>query len=120
MLKGVFSNWRSPLVWYFVSLLLVGVCETIHVGRGFTAGPHALAVQAYVLAYFIALWMWRDSRERWLGFPADFGLLAQAIFLPIYLIKTRGWRGLGLLILILSAPMLAAWMPLIVFGPNDL
>ena len=52
----------------------------------------------YLLASTIALWVQSDAQERRRPLPYDFAsfvFLVWPIAAPIYLVRTRGWRGLG-------------------------
>ena len=61
----------------------------------------------------LACWAQRDMVRRGRAFPADWVFLISLLYFPIYLVQSRRWRGLGLLLLIIlgtAALDFLAWM----------
>lgn len=76
----------------------------------------------YLVASTIALWILRDAERRRWELPYDFGswvFFFWPVVVPLYLFKTRGWRGLkvmGLFVLIYATGTLLGlglmqWLP---------
>lgn len=94
------------------ALLLFGVVGGLCQGWLYWAGLDTFSLTGQVwsvgFVLLIALWVTADSRGRVQVYrPHDFGwlvLLFWPIYLPYYLVHTRGWRGI-----ILLAGLLVLW-----------
>jgi hypothetical protein len=95
----------SPLTWYLLGLVAFTIQDGILSQQQLGVGKMAGLLRANVLAYLLMTWTCLDSFRRREPFPCDMVVLNFQIFFPIYLIHSRGWRGLGLLALIALIPL---------------
>jgi hypothetical protein len=77
------------------------VAEGVYVAFGTSPSDAAGRIFSLSLALFLVFWIIADARRRHCMPCHDFGFLV-GLFLPVslvwYLIWTRGWRGLALLV----------------------
>jgi len=104
--------------------LLYGFATVTLCAEGSRAGEIGLfeVAAGYLVASTIALWILRDAERRRWELPYDFGswvFFFWPVVVPLYLFKTRGWRGLkvmGLFVLIYATGTLLGlglmqWLP---------
>jgi hypothetical protein len=104
--------------------LLYGFATTTLCAEGSLAGEIGLFLVAagYLIASTIALWILKDAKRLQCELPYDFGswvFFLWPVMVPLYLFKTRGWRGMkviGLFVLIYAAGTLLGlglmqWLP---------
>ncbi len=87
----------SPVALLYTYLILTSMALGSYRARGVEA-PDAFAV-ILPLGYLwiVGWWLLTDSRERGVAWPWDLGLflhIAWPFIMPYYLLKTRGLRGL--------------------------
>lgn len=95
----------SPLTWYVVALTAFTVQDWVLAQQGLGIGGAAAALRTYVCLYLLMTWVCFDALRRRVAFPCDFVVLFFWLCFPIYLIHSRGWRGIGLLALIVLIPL---------------
>jgi hypothetical protein len=105
----------------YLPLFIVAVFYGVFIGLQLTRNTdsHIVFVVQFLMAACCAVWVTRDARRR-RRFPFfDFGtliLFTCGIALPIYLIWTRGWRGVVLLALLGATAVGSAFANAIVAG----
>lgn len=105
---------RRPYLWLLVLTVVVAVFDCAYVYSGIPFSPLAEVLSVYTIPLAIMIWVVWDAQSRRCTPCYDFGLMvyvALYLALPGYLIWTRGWRGLLLLlgfILLFMAPFVCA------------
>ncbi len=101
-----------PITW-LLSLAAFGfVFDLIFVSAThypYTPGFYALSS---ILGYAAACWVWKDSSQRKIYFPADLALLAFWIGFPAYLYEAKGFKGLLLFVGLIIAYLVLAYLHL--------
>lgn len=74
-------------------------------------------VVSYLFCSTIALWVVMDAERRKRSLPYDFGswvFFLWPVVVPVYLFKTRGWRGLlpigGFILIYVTGSLLGLWL----------
>ena len=101
-----------------LTLLCVFCCSVASALYGFAGEPGGLAgifdlVAAYLFSSSIALWVEADAAKRQAVVPYDLGafiFFLSPIAAPVYLFRTRGWRGFGPIALFLLVQGLALFI----------
>ena len=109
-------RWRFALP---VSIFLCVLAGTLCDVRGVSAEAGELAgpLSSFLLANTVALWVVADARSRKIELPWDGGtfvFFTWPLFAPVYLLRTRGWRGivpLGWFVLLSLAGALVGSIP---------
>jgi hypothetical protein len=124
-LKPVASSSHSHSLWFLLGFYLLAVASGIRDIRYRPESALDLLVP-FSMALFLSLWALADSKRR--GGPILWSLrcwffLFAVFIVPCYVVWTRGWRGLGLVVanafawIILSVVTMAIG-GLLIFGPN--
>ena len=98
-----FTNPTAVAFLFWVAVVMLIVIETKR-PELIDGNEYSILVQKLVLNAVAALWIYSDAvtrkwdyeRAKWY---AIFGTLFTEITLPIYLVKSRGWRGAGVTVL---------------------
>lgn len=91
-------NARSATGLLVVLVVVIGVCSGIY----WALGADLELSRAYLIWYIawwwaLTLWVLRDAHERGLPLAFDQGLfvyIAWPVYIPIYLVRSRGWKGI--------------------------
>lgn len=63
-----------------------------------------------VIGYIAACWVWHDSKEKKIYFPADLALLWFWIGFPAYLYESKGMKGILIFIGLILSYLLFAYV----------
>jgi len=83
---------------------------------GYDPRERAETLMVWSLALMFAWWALQDSKEKEYHRPYEFGafvFFAWPIVLPVYLVTTRGWRGIlifTVFVLLFYLPGLIGWV----------
>lgn len=100
----------NPLTWFFVAHALVALLDVRLAARAQVVGIVASWLQNLLICYLLAAWVQSDARSRRTTFPTDWSMLFCMVFFPVYLLSTRGPRGMGMLLLIVAGMFLIHWL----------
>lgn len=89
--------WAAALFWLGVMAMVLA--DALLPSTVVDSGGYAIGVKATV-NMLVGLWVLADGRSRGmpeheLGLAAGMTMLLTEIMLPVYLVRTRGWRGAG-------------------------
>lgn len=106
---------KKTVVWAMVAIgLLVCVYEACLGWKGLGQTGKVETLWSYAFAWLLIYWVACDARLRSWGSPYSKGFLLYlflAFIVPVYLVRTRGWKG-GLL---LAGFLLAYALPFLVW-----
>ena len=98
---------------------LVVVISVIHYSvmgyAGYDPSIEAEALMVYSLTFMFAWWAFEDAKKQKYHRPYEFGafiFFAWPVVLPVYLVATRGWKGMLLFlafIILYYLPWSAGW-----------
>ena len=91
------SRATSPTALLYTFLTLAQVTSGIYLERELEPPPSFALIYTFGFLWVIGWWLLRDSRKRDVAWVFDMGLflyLAWPFIMPYYLLKTRGTKGL--------------------------
>lgn len=117
-MRRFLSRVSSPAGLLYLFLIVTQVVTGFYLARG--AGPPPAFSFLYPLCFLWAVgwWLREDSRARGVGWVFDMGLflyIAWPFFMPYYLLKTRGAKGL-LVMLAFAGAYVGAFVAGVTFG----
>lgn len=89
---------HTPLIWLIIAMIVLSLRDIFFAYHGEWPDKDNY-LEGLLLFFPVACWVFRDSREKGIVFPADWALLATTIFLPIYFYRSRGFKGIGIFML---------------------
>jgi hypothetical protein len=87
----------SPTVLLYAFLVITNIGFGFHSPKGHEPPPVLSAIDSLGFLWIIGWWLRRDSRKRGIAWVYDMGLFlyyAWPFIMPYYLLKTRGRKGL--------------------------
>jgi len=96
---------KSPLTWYFFVSAFAVAAETYLWANNKQPSSNWHGLVNYLQLLIIACWVQLDSVKRRTPFPSDWVFLVGFIYAPIYAITSRGWRGFGLVCLVIGGSL---------------
>ena len=112
-MRKLVSHPLSPTVLLYVFVTIAQFGHALYVASGeFEATPAFTFIYALGFLWIIGWWLLRDCRKHGVKWVFDMGLflyIAWPLFMPYYLLKTRGAKG-ALVILGFTAVYVAAWV----------
>ncbi|HEV7475040.1 MAG TPA: hypothetical protein VGN90_13390 [Pyrinomonadaceae bacterium] len=100
----------SPAVLLYIYLIFMRIADGFYVTAEFEPPPAFALIYSAGFLWIVGWWLLADSRKRGVPCIYDMGLFLQIAWpfvMPYYLLKTRGARGL-LVILVFAATAMAA------------
>ena len=91
------SRISSPTALLYVFITLTQIAGGIDLASHLEPHPAFTLISAFGFVWLIGWWLLRDSRKRGVAWIFDMGLflyLAWPFVMPYYLLKTRGAKGL--------------------------
>lgn len=105
------SYFLNPIAW-FGALLFISIITGVTLASAeYDRVELVLGLQGIALQFIASAWVLRDSKRKRLMWPADHAFTLTAFIFPIYVISTRGWKGLLLLLGILFLLFFTAFVP---------
>ena len=111
-MNNFLSQIASPVVLLYVFVIITQMTIGIYVASELELPPLFTLLYPFAFLWVIGWWLLRDSRKRGVKWVFDMGLflyIAWPLIMPYYLLKTRGAKGL-LVILGFAAAYLGAQM----------
>jgi hypothetical protein len=102
----VLSRLGSPAVVLYLFLIITQGVKGVYLGRDAEPPPAFTLLYAFGLLWVVGWWMRRDSIKRGIGWVFDMGLflyIAWPFVMPYYLLKTRGAKGLLVILAFIGA-----------------
>lgn len=101
--------WAAALFW--LGIIAMVLADALLPAAIVDSGGYAIGVKVTV-NMLVGLWVLADGRSRGmseheLGLAAGMTMLLTEIMLPVYLVRTRGWRGAGRAVLRFALQFLA-------------
>jgi hypothetical protein len=93
---------RAPLAWYFLTYTAAIAIEVYSWYHYIELSEGSHLVTRWLLAFSLACWVQRDSAIRQKPFPSDWAFFLAPIYVPIYVLLSRGWRGIGLILFVVG------------------
>jgi len=100
-MRKLLSHVGSPAVFLYVFLIITAFAEGLYSASGFERPPAFTLVKSAALLWLFGWWALRDSRHRGVEWIDDLGFfltVAWPLVIPYYLLKTRGAKGLLLIV----------------------
>jgi hypothetical protein len=91
----------SPAVLLYTYLIIMQFAHGIYLASGIELPPAFALISSAGYLWIVGWWLLTDSRKRGFAWVYDMGLflyLAWPLIMPYYLLKTRGARGLLLIL----------------------
>lgn len=96
-MSNVLRKLSSPAALLYLFLVVAQVAAGVYLARGEEPPPAFSFLYPLGLLWAFGWWLRDDSRKRGVGWVFDMGLflyIAWPVVLPYYLLKTRGAKGL--------------------------
>ncbi|MBC8031397.1 MAG: hypothetical protein H7Z16_14905 [Pyrinomonadaceae bacterium] len=96
-MSKILSTLVSPTGLLYIFVALTQVAQGVYLASDFEPNPALTLLYTFGFIWIIGWWLMTDSRKREVKWVFDMGLflyLAWPFVMPYYLIKTRGARGL--------------------------
>jgi len=96
-MSNLLSKLLSPAVLLYAYLILMQGAYGVYVAAAFEPPPAFTLTHSAGFLWIVGWWLLTDSRKRGVGWVYDIGLflsIAWPFIMPYYLIKTRGAKGL--------------------------
>jgi hypothetical protein len=100
-MRNFLRHLSTPTVWLYLFLIVTQFAAGVYLVRETPPPPAFTFLYPLALLWVVGWWLRVDSRERGVGWVFDMGLflyIAWPIFMPYYLLKTRGAKGLLLML----------------------
>jgi hypothetical protein len=110
-MSKLFSKLLSPAVLLYVYLIITTVAQGIYSASGIEAPAGFTLLLPVGYLWIIGWWLRADSRKQGVAWVYDMGLflnIAWPFFMPYYLLKTRGAKGL-LVMLVFAGVFIGAF-----------
>jgi len=106
---------------FFIVALAIYLGSAGAIFNALDVEPSAVTFLASWVAtlWALASWLKEDSRSHGIKLPFDFGIfiyIAWPVYLPVYLFKTRGLKGLIPILVVLATYILSAFLGQIIVG----
>ena len=91
------SRIHSPTILLYLFVVTAQIGFGIYYGRGMEPPPAFSLIYALALLWIIGWWLRADSRRRGVAWVYDLGLflvIAWPFIVPYYLVKSRGAKGI--------------------------
>jgi hypothetical protein len=95
------SSLISPTGLLYIFVVLSQVAQGVYLASDFEPNPGLTLLYTFGSIWIIGWWLMTDSRKRGVKCVFDMGLflyLAWPFFMPYYLVKTRGVKGLWVIL----------------------
>ena len=109
-MSGFFSRVASPTGLFYIFVTLSQVGRGVYLAGQLEAPESFTWLSPCAFLWVLGWWLLMDSRKRGAGLVYDMGLflyIAWPLFMPYYLLKTRGAKGL-LVVLVFGSAYVAA------------
>jgi hypothetical protein len=96
-MKNFLPKLSSPAALLYLFLVVAQVVTGVYLAREAQPPPAFSLLYPLGLLWAVGWWLRDDSRKRGVGWVFDMGLflyIAWPLFMPYYLLKTRGAKGL--------------------------
>jgi hypothetical protein len=96
-MSKLLSKLFSPAGLVYIYLVFMQIAYGVYVSAEFEPPPAFTLVYSVGSLWIVGWWLFTDSRQRGIGWVYDMGLflsIAWPFILPYYLLKTRGAKGL--------------------------
>lgn len=96
-MRNFLRNISSPSVWLYLFLIVTQAAAGIYLARKTEPPPGFTFLYPLGLLWVVGWWLRVDSRARGVAWVFDMGMflyIAGPFFMPYYLLKTRGAKGL--------------------------
>jgi hypothetical protein len=116
--KRLFSKLKTPTALLYIFLMFTQIVTGIYVASGLEPPALFTAVVFLGFLWITGWWLRTDSRKREFRWVYDMGLflyVAWPIVLPYYLLKTRGARGLLVILGFVAAYIAAAVLGMMLY-----
>ena len=100
-MRNFLRKLSSPTVWLYLFLITTQLAAGVYMAREAPPPPAFTFLYPLGLLWVVGWWLRVDSRERGVAWVFDMGLflyIAGPFFMPYYLLKTRGAKGLLLML----------------------
>jgi len=101
----------SPTAWLYIYLTIVQIVSGFYLAGSIKPPPSFALLYTFGLFWGISWWLLKDSRKRGVGWVLDMGLflyIAWPLIVPYYLLKTRGVKGLLVILVFIGVYLMAA------------
>ena len=112
----------SPLLWVGLGTGLFSIETALFAFHGQEAPAGAVVLYAFMFMYGLAAWVQIDRRKRKIGLPREFDVLVffgWPLVIPYYVYRTRGTRGIALVIWIYVLSIIPGLVHVLVYPYND-
>lgn len=106
------SKLLSPAGLLYIYLLVTNIAQGVYYASGIEAPPGFILIDQIGYLWIVGWWLRVDARKRGIAWLYDMGLflnIAWPFIMPYHLVKTRGARGL-LVILAFVAAYIGAFL----------
>jgi len=100
----------NPITWIFLTAAIGFVFDLAFASTNNSPNSPGFDAFSMVLVYIAACWVWNDSSNKKVYFPADLTLIFFWIGLPAYFYETKGLKGILIFVGLLIAYFALAYL----------
>ena len=119
MSRSSLSQIISPTVLLYTFVVITQIGRGVYLPSGDEPPPAFIFLSALGIPWIVGWWLLRDSRSRGIAWSCDVGMflyIAWPLIMPYYLVKSRGAKGLLVILGFVSAFVAALVMGMALYG----
>lgn len=104
-MPSLFSKLCSPVALLYIYVVVTGMVQGAYLMSGFEEPGIFTTIYPLGYLWIVGWWLRKDSRKHGIAWLYDMGMflnLAWPFVMPYYLLKTRGARGLLMIVIFVS------------------